>query len=64
MTSAVTTDPSAASQTISHIMTRDVRSALNPRSGLQTGEQNRCEVTDPSLATSIAMTQGLYFHMI
>jgi hypothetical protein len=64
MTSAAITDPSAASQNVSHIMTRDVRSTLNPRSGLQTGEQNRCEVTKPSLATSMEVIQGLYFHMI
>jgi hypothetical protein len=64
MKSAAVTDHSAASQKFSHMMTRGVRSTLNSRSGLQTGEQNSCEVINPSLATFMAVTQGLYFHMI
>jgi hypothetical protein len=64
MTSAVVKNPSAASQNVPHIMTRDVGSIIHPRDGSQTGEQNSWEVTNPSLATSMVVAQGLYFHMI
>jgi hypothetical protein len=63
MTSAVTTEPSATSKNVSHVMRRGIRSALNQRGG-QRGEQNSWKVTDLLLATSTAVTQGLYFHMI
>lgn len=61
MTSAVITDP--ACQNVSHIMGRGVRSTSNQRDGLQTGEQNSWKVTNRLLATSTAVTQGLYIRM-
>ncbi|XP_023719447.1 uncharacterized protein LOC111870980 isoform X2 [Cryptotermes secundus] len=57
MTSAAVTDPPVASHNVSHIMARDMRSTSNPRSGLQTGKQNSCEETNPSLATPMAVNQ-------
>jgi hypothetical protein len=64
MTSAVITDPSVAYQNVSQIMRKGVRSTLNERGGLQTGEQNSWKATNLLLATSTAVTQGLYIHMI